>query len=111
MLRYLAGAEDRRHIKLIWGNRTEADVLLGEELRQLQERLDLTVVHVLSRQEDFDGPTGHLTRDLLATLLDERDLRAEVYLCGPPPMMTSVQRALRALGVPARAIHSERFSL
>jgi ferredoxin-NADP reductase len=35
----------------------------------------------------------------------------DVYLCGPPGMMTAVLRTLRELGVPRPQIHFERFSL
>lgn len=111
MLRYMAAQEDRRPITLIWGNRTEADILHREEIERLEQRLDLRVVHVLSEQEEFEGETGHVDPDLLGRVLDDDERAGEVYLCGPPPMMDLVEGALRELGVPRSRIHSERFEL
>ena len=34
---------------------------------------------------------------------------ADVYLCGPPPMMDAAVAALTAAGVPADQSHLERF--
>ncbi|WP_295010223.1 ferredoxin reductase family protein [uncultured Microbacterium sp.] len=52
----------------------------------------------------WDGP------DLLRRIAG--DLSAyDVYLCGPIPWMRSLQRDLRAAGVPAARIHSEAFSI
>jgi ferredoxin-NADP reductase len=31
-------------------------------------------------------------------------------LCGPPPMMNAVTQTLQRAGVPATAIHTERFA-
>jgi ferredoxin-NADP reductase len=35
----------------------------------------------------------------------------DVFVCGPAAMMSAVLRSLRALKVPARQIHDERFRL
>ncbi|MGI5818731.1 MAG: ferric reductase-like transmembrane domain-containing protein [Armatimonadota bacterium] len=111
MIRHMAARGDERSITLIWGNRTEADILYREEIEGLAERLDLRVIHVLSEQEDYAGETGHLDAALLARLLDDGERSGEVYLCGPPPMMALVRDALGGLGIPRSRIHSERFEL
>ena len=121
MLRYMAAHGDTRPMTLIWGNRTEADILYPEELERLQESLDLRVVHVLSQQPEYDGETGYVDADLLARVLSLEEFVAEIYLCGPPPMMDTVERALAGLeftgqpllemGGGAPRIHSERFEL
>ncbi len=111
MLRYMAAQEDERPVTLIWGNRTEDDILYREELERLQDRLDLRVVHVLSRQEDFEGETGYVDAELLERALSEDELQGHVYLCGPPAMMDMVHEALEQLGVADAHIHSERFEL
>ncbi len=33
----------------------------------------------------------------------------DVYVCGPPAMTDAVLRSLRALRVPRRQVHAERF--
>lgn len=35
----------------------------------------------------------------------------DFYICGPPPMMQSIKKQLRAKGVPATSIHSEEFAM
>lgn len=35
----------------------------------------------------------------------------EIFVCGPPAMTEAVLRSVKALGVPRRQIHAERFSL
>ncbi|MFZ1801904.1 MAG: ferric reductase-like transmembrane domain-containing protein [Candidatus Saccharimonas aalborgensis] len=35
----------------------------------------------------------------------------DFYICGPPPMMQSLKKQLRARGVPATSIHSEEFGM
>lgn len=50
-----------------------------------------------------DGSVGHhgLVTELLAAELD-RDSRAEVYACGPPPMLEAVRRLCAERGIPAQ---------
>ena len=35
----------------------------------------------------------------------------DVYVCGPPGLVTTIEGALRAAGVPRRRIHTEGFEL
>jgi NAD(P)H-flavin reductase len=50
-----------------------------------------------------DGSVGHhgLVTDLLAAELD-RDAHAEVFACGPPPMLEAVRALCSERGVPAQ---------
>ncbi|WP_296745949.1 2Fe-2S iron-sulfur cluster-binding protein [Mesorhizobium sp.] len=50
---------------------------------------------------------GVVTRELLQRLLPLDDY--DFYLCGPPPFMQAVHRALRGLGVPKQRIAYEFF--
>jgi ferredoxin-NADP reductase len=36
---------------------------------------------------------------------------SDVFLCGPPRMMAHVRTSLKALDIPPKHIHSERFAL
>ncbi|MBL0423102.1 ferric reductase-like transmembrane domain-containing protein [Ramlibacter sp. AW1] len=113
MLRTLADRGDRRPLLLVYGNRAWDRVAFREELDQLQQRLDLRVVHVLSEPPaGWTGEHGLITQDLLARPLNslqaERGDR-EYFVCGPTAMTQSVEAALAALGVDARRVHSELF--
>lgn len=111
MLRCMAADRDARRIVLIWGNRTEADILFRDEFEQFTERLPgLVVHHVLSEQDNLDGERGFITAEVLGRLLSAEDLAGDILICGPVPMMMLVARDLRALGVASSAIHTERFS-
>ena len=110
MLRCLADSGDTRPVVLIYGNKTEGDILFRDELGDLPE--NVSVVHVLSDpDESWDGPRGYVTKDIIEQHAGEWLSKADIYLCGPPPMMDKVQQALRELSVDASRMHYERFSL
>lgn len=113
MLRSMARRGDRRPVWLFYGNSTWDDVAFREELDALRGRLRLRVVHVLAEPpEGWKGETGFVTKEVLDRHLPEGE-RAELhhFLCGPTPMTTAVEAALRDLGVPARRIQNEIFEL
>jgi predicted ferric reductase len=110
MLRALRDTGDERPAVLIWGNKTESDIFFRDDLAAMAPRV--RVVHVLSHPNDsWLGPKGYVIDDIIQEFAADILATAEVYLCGPPPMMKSVSTALRSLGVPKRRIHTERFSL
>ena len=112
MLRYMVDTRDARKTTLVWSNRTEADILCRDELTAIEAKLpNLDIHHVLTRQEDFQGRTGRLDGTMLGDLLSGCSRQAAVFVCGPPPMMDAVCRALKGIGFRARLIHTERFSI
>ncbi len=112
MLRYMADAGDGRKTTLVWTNKTEADILCREELEAINERLsNLTIHHVLTRQRDFQGHTGRLDTGVLKELLSGCSREAAVFVCGPPPMMDAVCKALKRIGFKGHFIHTEKFSI
>jgi len=112
MLRHMAATGDTRRVTLIWGNKTEADILYARELAALQEAMpDLRVHHVMSSQGDYVGSRGLVDDALLKHLAAEELKSHRVLLCGPPAMVRLVSVALRRLGVPSGRVHAERFEL
>lgn len=113
ILRTLADRGDQRPLHLIYGNRAWEDIVFREELAELQERLNLNVVHVLERPpENWEGEQGFVTREMLDHYLPPEERQAtDVFLCGPKPMMGAVIPALTELGVHPKQIHFERFDL
>jgi predicted ferric reductase len=66
MLRHLADNRDQRPITLIWSNRNRTDILFQEELQEMRSILPgLKVHHVLTREEDWEGPKGRLDKGML----------------------------------------------
>lgn len=111
ILRGLATDGDRRPVTLVYANRIAAQIVAADELERLGERLDLRVHHVLSEPAPgWEGETGQVDAAMLRRLV-RRELRARplCFVCGPVPMIDSVERDLAALGVPVSQIVSERF--
>ncbi|MBK1696202.1 ferredoxin reductase family protein [Rhodovibrio salinarum] len=102
---------DRRPITLIYGNRTVDYIASKAELDQMAQHLNLKVHYVLQEPpEDWDGPAGMITQDVLDACLPRESRRvARYFICGPGPMIDAVDRELRNLDVPAHRIISEKF--
>jgi predicted ferric reductase len=112
MLRTMADRHDVRPVLLFYGNRDWDDVAFRDELAQLNDRLDLTLVHVLERPPaGWEGETGYVTADVLRRHLPAGYRRFQYFICGPDPMMDAAEAALGALGVPAERVHTERFDM
>jgi predicted ferric reductase len=111
ILRQLKAESWPHPVDVIYGNRSEAQILYRYELEEMREALDLTLHLVLSEPpEAWAGPTGELTPDVLRRCLPALDPAALYFVCGPVPMMDAAERALLDFGVPARRIISERFT-
>jgi predicted ferric reductase len=112
MLRQMRADRDQRPVLLIYGNRKAAQILYAEEIEAMRRELNLTVHHVLAEPPpDWTGATGQLDARVLEPLLSFPDREARLYyVCGPAPMIRSVETALGELGIPVRRILSEKFS-
>ena len=107
--------EPRSEVVLLYGNRTQRDVMFLEELADLKDRWGarLQVVHVLSREEQgSELLSGRLDRDRLQRLLTSLvpvDTVDEWYLCGPFGMVTEGRAVLLEAGADAARVHVELF--
>lgn len=111
MLRQLRAERWRGRARLVYGNRVESQLLYGDELEHMAREMNLELRLVLSEPpRGWTGPVGELDTRMLDACLDADDRHDWVYfVCGPPPMMTSVEKSLREFGVPARQVIAERF--
>lgn len=108
-LRTFADRGDERPLSLVYASRGE-DITFREELDDLEKRLRLRVVHVLSDPPpDWRGERGRVDRPLLERALAGADRPLNLFVCGPPALVDAVLRALRGL-VPAEDVHAERFA-
>jgi ferredoxin-NADP reductase len=101
-------------IALIYGNRSERDIVFHERLERLARAYPdrLAIDHVLSDpSEAWTGPRGILDPSMLAARLDAigSDAPRYYYLCGPTAMMDGANELLRAHGVAHDRIREERF--
>ncbi|MCS5496641.1 ferric reductase-like transmembrane domain-containing protein [Cnuibacter physcomitrellae] len=112
MLETLADRGDDRECVLWLGNRSETEIPCLEQIEALQARMDLRVVHVLSKgSAGWTGERGHVDAALVARLLPDTPPGSSFCICGPDAMMDQVEAALAAGGVRRDAIHSERFGM
>lgn len=111
ILRHLRSVNDRRPVRLLFGNRHVGQIPYRAELDALPRQLDCEVHYVLSEPPPgWVGSTGVIDRSLLESVFRAPDRTDWVYfVCGPPPMMDLVERELIGMGVPARNIVTERF--
>ena len=111
MIRTLADRLDKRPLLLLYGSKDWESTSFREELAALQERLDLTIVHVLSQPpEGWTGEQGHITADIFKRHLPPNYAAHEYFICGPNPMMDAIEATLGELHVPLAKYHSERYS-
>jgi ring-1,2-phenylacetyl-CoA epoxidase subunit PaaE len=100
---------------LVYGNQRVSTIMFNEALQDLKDRYParLSLVHLFSRQaQELELLNGRIDEAKVAELLRSvipADSIDEAFLCGPQGMIESTQRALRAAGVAAERIHTERF--
>jgi len=111
------GASNR--VKLFWANRGISDILFADQMKALTQKIDLGVIHCLSREdhaERFNQPQypdvryekGYLSEGVMRNhgVSD----KAAFYLCGPPPMMETSLKELNSLGIDPKVVEQEKFS-
>jgi ferredoxin-NADP reductase/ferredoxin len=111
MARRMAEWQDPQPLRLFLGVNEPQDVFGVAELAAVAAELPGFRYDVCVWKPDasWAGPTG-TPADLLAEALARLDgSTPDIYVCGPPPLVDSVQRAAEAGGVPADQVHRERF--
>ena len=88
---------------------SEADVIFGDELRELAGNKG-AALHVVAGDHRSDDGSRLLTPAHLQELVPDIAER-EVYVCGPPAMADAARKSVRKAHVPPRYIHTERFAL
>ncbi len=112
MLATLADRGDTRPCYLILGNRRHPEIIGRREVDRLEQRLDLSVTHVISQPDsEWTGATGRINAELLDQVLPVNRAELQYFMCGPDPMMDAAEVALDKLGVPAEHVHAERFTM
>src|SRR3954469_3097331 len=110
ILRTAVDRGDTRKFVLVYANRSTEDATFAEELKVLRERLDLDLVHVLSKPfGDWAGERGRITAELLQRQLPRDVARWDFFLCGAGPPVDSGVAALAEIGIPPESVHAERF--
>ena len=110
ILRTAADRHDRREFVLVFGARTEEDLIFREALEELRSKVDLTLMPVLSDPpEEWDGERGYVDGGVLRRHLRDDLRRWEFFVCGSPMLVAGALRALEEVGIPGERVHAERF--
>jgi predicted ferric reductase len=111
MMRTLADRGDKRPVVLIYGSKNCESITFREQLEALRERLNLTIVHVLSDPPaGWTGEQGRIDAEIFKRHLPPPFGDHEYFICGPNVMMDAIEKALGELGAPMSKYHSERYS-
>ncbi len=114
MLQYMADEKHEREVVLLYFNQTEQTIAFRKELDNLMANntaLNINVVHILSKQKDWQGEQGHFHKDLLKKYIPIPLSENHYYVCGPSRLNNAVLRELKLSQIPAKNMHSERFEL
>ncbi len=105
---------EHQNIYLIFGTRTQDDLLYVNEMNQLEEKVSgFKYIPTLSR-EKWDGCCGYV-HDVYENLVNEKKNGnteappAKFYLCGWKNMVDEAKQRIQGLGYDRKAIHLELY--
>jgi len=110
----IKNASDKKfesQITLFYGNRTENDIVFKKELEELaQKNLKLKLVFVVTEASpQWKGTTGIITAELVKEQLP--DYKENMfYTCGPPGMVSAMEKLIESIGLPKEKIKKELFA-
>lgn len=88
--------------KLIFANKTRADIILEDEFRRM---LGDSFINILSDEKADGYHHGFINEDFLKNVAGASG--SQYYVCGPPPMMDTVLLMLSSQGIMEKAITVE----
>lgn len=104
ILRQLDANNEIGHNKLIFANKTKADIILEQEFDSL---LGDSFINILSDEKQEGYAYGRITEEFLKENI--KNLEKHFYLCGPPPMITAIEGMLVNLGIDEKLIIKELY--
>ena len=91
---------DKTKVTLVFGNLTEADILLKSEFQHLENTYPnrFRAFYVLDHPpETWQQGRGHITKELLKTVLPEpKEENVKIFVCGPPGLYKAVSGAKKS---------------
>ena len=97
----LKNKADKTKVSLVFGNVTEEDILLREELDQLARmHADRFRVHYILDKppKEWVGSKGYITQEVVKANLPAPGPGVLMLRCGPTPMMEAMKRLLDGMG-------------
>ncbi len=108
MLHYIA-KHDIAHpkIHLIFGTRTQADLLYYSEMKELEESLPGLTYHPILSREQWEGETGYVHKVYEQLCLDRQP--ANFMLCGWREMIDEGRDRILKMGYDKKDVHIEIY--
>lgn len=106
IIRWILTKKIDAELFLLFANKTESDIIFRREWeRALRDYPNFHCHHVLEQPPPgWSGSSGRLTRDILRRHLPAPDADTRIFLCGPPPMVDSLEATLKELGYPEQTV-------
>lgn len=104
IFRYLQSKKEIGNNKLIFANKTKADIILEEEFKKL---LGNNFINILSDEKVQGYASGKISEDFIKA--NSGGINQLFYVCGPPPMMSAVEKQLANLQISEESIIKEIF--
>lgn len=104
ILRSLKSKNELMNNKLIFANNRKEDIILESEFNNI---LGTNFINILACEKINGYAYGHINERFLEENILGKDKM--FYLCGPPPMMDSVEKQLGTLGIDPKLIVKEGF--
>ncbi len=104
-----------RQVSYWYGGRSSRELFYTEDFREIEKEYPNFKYHIaLSEplpEDNWDGPKGFIHQVVLENYLKNHPEPEEIeyYLCGPPLMLSAVQKMLTDLGVPEENIAFDDF--
>jgi len=101
IMKYCADRKLPTSMVLFYGSRTEQEIAFKAQIDEMQAKNpNLRVVYILNEPgPNWKGKVGFVTADLIRQEVgDYRDRM--FYACGPPVMVSAMQKLVSALGLP-----------
>jgi ferredoxin-NADP reductase len=109
--RYCTDKRIAAKITLLYGNRSENDIVFREEFEALEKQNpNLKVVFTVNEATSrWKGAIGFINTELVKKEIP--DYKENVfYTCGPPAMVEAMEKLVEALGLPKKQLKREYFA-
>lgn len=103
----LGNSIPHRTIYMVFGNRTQADILYRQEMEEMAAHYPEFSFHPVLSREDWAGAKGYVHPVYEELFADKRD--AEFYICGWSDMVREAKNRLKAMGYTRKQINFELY--
>jgi NAD(P)H-flavin reductase len=111
-IRYAIAKKLPNKMILLFSNRKGGDIIYRKELEEITKNSNIKVIHTLSdeKPDRWSGETGRINRAMIEKYVENPKDKLW-YICGPPPMVTAMEKMLAEMGVAKEKSRVEKWQL